>query len=114
MCQAVTTLKLTRLSELNEDVRNFITKQAEFILTTNSKINYLDLDRFSDENDQGEGAVVLSALASSSSLPTVTHFRCSWNNTWFSEGKESNVELLCDAIRAMTSLKYLNLSSSAF
>ena len=58
--------------------------------------------------------MVLSALASSSSLPTVTHFRCSWNNTWFSEGKESNVELLCDAIRAMKNLKYLNLYWSYF
>ena len=57
---------------------------------------------------------MLSALASSNSLPTITHFRCGYNWSWFSEGKESNVELLSDAIRAMTNLKYLNLSFSNF
>ena len=57
---------------------------------------------------------MLSALASSNSLPTITHFRCSWNHSWWSEGKESNVELLSDAIRAMTNLEYLNLSENRF
>ena len=62
--------------------------------------------------DEGEGAVVLSALASSNSLPTITHFRCGDNRSWFDEGKESNAELLSDAIRAMTNLKYLDLYES--
>ena len=79
------------------------------MLTTNSHITHLDLEDFSFHYDQGEGAVVLSALASSESLPTITHFRCGRNSSWWSEGKESNVELLCNAIRAMTDLKYLDL-----
>ena len=56
---------------------------------------------------------MLSALASSNSLPTISHFRCRHNQSWFSEGKESNVELLSDAIRAMTNLRYLNLEHMA-
>ena len=58
--------------------------------------------------------MVLSALASSNSLPTITHFRCDPNKFWFSEGKESNVELLSNAIRAMKNLTYLNLFDSRF
>lgn len=58
--------------------------------------------------------MILSALASSGSLSTITHFRCGRNQSWFTEGKESNVNLLCDAIRAMTSLEYLDLNSSNY
>ena len=58
--------------------------------------------------------MIVSALASSNSLPTITHFRCDNNKEWFYEGKESNIELLCDAIRAMTSITYLNLSEIWF
>ena len=57
--------------------------------------------------------MVPSALASSNSLPTITQFRCD-NTSWWSKGKKSNVELLSDAIRAMTNLKYLDLSRSKF
>ena len=83
-------------------------------MSANSQITHLDLERFSFDKDKGEGAVVLSALASSSSLLTITHFRCSYNYSWFKKGKESNVELLCDAIRAMKNLTYLNFSTSQF
>ena len=58
--------------------------------------------------------MVLSALASSNSLPTITHIRCGGNRSWFSQGKESNMELFIDAIRAMKNLRYLDLSDSNF
>ena len=53
--------------------------------------------------------MILSALAKSPSLRKITHFSCSVNDSWFLEGKESNCELLCQAIRGMTSLQDLNL-----
>ncbi len=53
--------------------------------------------------------MILSALASSPSLNKITHFSCMWNYSWFLEGKESNCELLCQAIRGMKSLTHLNL-----
>ena len=58
--------------------------------------------------------MLLSGLASSNSLPTITHFICSRNYSWFSTGKESNVEQLSDAIRAMTNLKFLDLTAANF
>ena len=99
---------------LPDNVRMSLAQQAANLLTTNSTITHLDFNEFSRSKDAGEGGVIVSALASSNSLPTITHFRCGGNESWFSEGKESNVDLLCDVIRAMTSLKYLNLSSSYF
>ena len=57
---------------------------------------------------------MLSALARSSSLPTITHLVCSRNYSWFYKGKESNVELFSDAIRAMKNLKHLHLNSGYF
>ena len=62
--------------KLPEDVRMFFAQQMAPIITTNSQITNLDLNMISYNNDKGEGAVVLSALASSNSLPTITHFRC--------------------------------------
>mgnify|MGYP000583001989 CR=1 FL=1 len=53
--------------------------------------------------------MILSALASSPSLSKITQFSCERNMSWFSEGKESNCELLCQAIRGMKSLTHLNL-----
>ena len=62
--------------------------------------------------------MVLSALAHSDSLRTITHLRCSFNSSWF-EDNESNVEILSEAIGArrikpMNELKYLNLAGSGF
>ena len=54
--------------------------------------------------------MILSALASSPSLNKITQFSCDLNYSWFSEGKESNCELLCQAIRGMKSLTHLNLA----
>ena len=99
---------------LNENMRNFFAQKAEFLLTTNSQIEKLDFSYFSGNQDKGEGAVVLSALANSNSLPSITYIKCSQNESWWSEGKESNVELLSNAIRAMTNLKYLDLYFSCF
>ena len=95
-------------------MRKFFAQQMALILTKNSQITHLDLDCFSEDNDEGEGAVVLLALVSSNSLSTITHFRCGQNISWWDEGKENNVELLSNAIIAMTSLKYLNLFNSNF
>ena len=53
--------------------------------------------------------MILSALAKSPSLSKITHFSCADNDSWFLEGKESNCELLCQAIRGMKSLTHLNL-----
>ena len=105
---------MTGLLALNEIVRMNLSQLRASILTTSSQITHLVLDNFRLSEDKAEGAEVLSALVSSTSLPTITHFRCHELFTWFSEGKESNVELLSDAIRAMTNLKYLNLSKSNF
>lgn len=115
---------------LPDNLRMIFAEQAAYILSVNSSIEYLDFDMFngfSKNKDKGEGAVVVSALSKSKSLFTITHFRCSKNASWFSvvlqddeseiedvEGKESNVELLCDAIRVMSSLKYLNLARCFF
>ena len=97
-----------------DDVRMSLAQQAASLLSTNTTISHLDFYYFSGHgNDAGEGGVIVSALASSNSLSTITHFRCSDNPSWFNgKGKESNVDHLCDAIRAMTSLTYLNLASS--
>ena len=113
-CSALTTVKLTDFRKLPHNVRNFIAEQGAAILATNSKISHLDLESFSWRSDKGEGTVVLSALANSNSLPTLTHLKVSTNESWFSKGKETNVDLLCDAIRAMTSLEYLDLGCNIF
>ena len=84
------------------------------ILATSTLNTNLDLHWLSWASDKGEDAVVLSALASSNSLSTITHFRCSHNESWFSEDREGNVELISDAIRAMTNLKYFSLETSQF
>ena len=57
---------------------------------------------------------MLQALTSSSSLPTITHCLLGGSPSWWSEGKDRNIELLSDAIRAMRSLKYLNFYGSEF
>ena len=72
----------------------YLSQQCASILATNSQIHHFDIYDFSSDMDKGEGAVVLSALASSNSLPTITHFRCSYNQSWWSVGKESNMDLL--------------------
>ena len=101
---------------LPANVRMCLAQQAASLLATNSTINNLDFYMFSSKySDAGEGGVIVSALASSNSLPTITHFTCGGNGPWFGgEGKEGNVDHLSDAIRAMTSLKYLNVSFSYF
>lgn len=92
-----------------------IAEQAASMLTTNTTISQLDLNYFSGMFDRGEGAVLLAGLSGSPSLPTITHFRCGLNDGWFKDDKESsNGELLCNSIRAMTSLKYLNVAGSMF
>ena len=112
------------------DVRTGLSKFAASILSTNSQITHLDLNEFSVGNDKGEGAVVLSALASSNSLSTITHFRCSANPSWWAEEgesipvgnyvdnkytvKQSNVDLLSNIVRAMKALKYFNFAFSRF
>ena len=108
-CIALKTLRVTNMFKLDQNVRDHLSQQVATILATNSQISHIDLHQYTKERDQGEGAVILSALASSNSLTSMTHFKCSANPSWWSEGKESNVELLCDAIRAMTSLKYVDL-----
>ena len=100
--------------DLPKNVRNCFFQLAIFTLATSSQIKYLDFQLYNCDKDEGEGAVILSALARSNSLPTISQFRCSRNHSWWSEGKESNVELLSDAIRAMKNLKYLNLYLSVF
>ena len=100
--------------DLPEDVRMHHSEQFASFLTTSSNIKHLDLLGFSQWNDKGEGALVLSALTSSYSLTKITHFSCGYNSSWFSWKKKGNAELLCEAIRAMTSLKYLNLYASKF
>ena len=102
------------MGDLPEDVLLFMAEQGSEILLSNYHINHLDLNQFSNKNDRGEGAMMLSALVSSSSLSSITHFRCSNNKPWWSEGNESNVEKLCDAIKEMTNLRYLNLENSLF
>ena len=82
---------------------------AENILATDTLRN-VNFTYFSGSKDAGEGALLLSALLCSPSLPSITKFSCGYNNSWFSEGKENNVELLCQAIRSMKSLEYLNLN----
>ena len=109
-CIALIDLRLTNMFKLDQNVRDHLSQQVATILATNSQISHIDLHQYTKERDQGEGAVILSALASSNTLTSMTHFsRCSANPSWWSEGKESNVELLCDAIRAMTSLEFLDL-----
>ena len=84
-------------------------------LSKSYQIKQLDLKYFSGNEDEGEGEIILLALASSNSLPTISHFVCGRNSPWFSnESKERSVELLCDAIRAMTNLQYLDLSYCRF
>ena len=129
-CQALTKLEMSDMFELNDHMRMFFAQQIAPILTKNSQITYLDLKEFSEGNDKGEGAVVLSALASSNSLSTITHFRCSANPSWWAEEgesipvgnyvdnkytvKQSNVDLLSNIVRAMKALKYFNFAFSRF
>lgn len=102
------------MDKLSDDMRMYLAEKAASILVASSTIIHSDFVNFSEYKDQGEGAVVLWALANSNSLPKMTRFRCTRNFSWFSDGKESNIVLLSDAIRAMTSLEYLNLAGSWF
>ena len=83
---------------------------AESILAITDTLRRLNFYEFSSHKDAGEGAVILSAIARSPSLPTITYFSCYGNPSWFEgEGKENNAVLLSEVIRGMTSLNDLNL-----
>jgi len=98
-----------------DPVRKQLAETAASILTTNQNLKTLEFDEFTWDLDEGEGAVVMSALARSPSLASITHFRVGSNESWFSEeDSESNMKHLCAAITKMTSLNYLNLNDSHF
>ena len=103
------------MEEVPAPVRKQLAETAACILSTNHHLKTVDFYAFSWKSDSGEGAVVLSALARSPSLASITHFKVCDNYSWFrGEDSESNMEHLCAAITKMTSLNYLNLCFSYF
>ena len=70
---------------------------------------------FSFNSDSGEGKIILDALSANIKqlAPSLTHFNCVANESWFKE-KESNLDALCEAIRAMTKARSLLLGGNNF
>ena len=109
-CVSLRSLRLSEMYELPKPVLMSLAVFAESIVATTDTLRILDFKTFSYSKDAGEGAVVLSAIARSPSLPSITHFNCGGNSSWFEgKGKESNAVLLSEAIRGMKRLQDLDL-----
>ena len=107
-CLSLRSLKLSYMHNLPAEVKMQLAGFAETIQATETlrKVNF---SMFSYVKDAGEGAVLLTTLACSPSLPSITHFNCRWNSSWFSEEKKNNTALLSQVIKGMTSVQNLNM-----
>ena len=93
-CKDLTTLKMTDLYYLPKHVRLALCDAALPLVAGSPKMTHLDLCYMTEMYDGGESEKLLTALAQSANLASITHFRCNWNGSWFDETKESNAELL--------------------
>lgn len=107
-CSSLTALSCTWMRNLHQDNRKAIAQLVATVLAQSPVLKTVDFGNFSDDHGVDEGEVILSALSNSPSLPHLTSFNCSYNRSWFSEGKENNVELLTHALRNMTAVKKLD------
>ena len=112
-CRQVKRLTVREMYGLSDILRMQLTQLVtEIVSASPSMLHNLDLHLFSYDKDEGEGQIILEALSGSSVLPQLTHFNCSFNESWFVEGKEGNLELLCKSIRKMTSVKAIFFSNN--
>ena len=107
-CINLSALTVKKMDEANDDTRLPLARLIATVLTQSTTLETVNFYHFSEYKDAGEGEVILTALKNSPCLPQIKTFRCSWNLSWFSEGKESNVELLTQALRNMTAVETIN------
>ena len=94
---------------INEDASlATLAKEVATLLTHSTNLQTVSLDGFCAYKYAEAGEIILSALSSCTCLPKLTIFDCGNNNSWF-QGKESNAEILIDAIRSMTAVEEIDV-----
>ena len=113
MCPDLSNLKLSHMYELSETARMSIVGLFRQIVQQNPPIEVLNMEYFSHDSDRENnmGEIILESILSSN-IDSINDLNLGFNNSWFSEDRSGNIDLLALLMTKQTYFKHINLAGN--